>query len=159
VIDQCDLTQRSALASDVYAGSAKLLLLGYFGHDAESNRWRNRTYFGLLILFAGLAVKAALAGHVTAAVLDLIMTASIGGTFAFVNLMMWKYLRGLDELHGRIMLDGIAFAYYVTLPVALAGCFLVKFGLLSAFALFAWILVTHTVSEGVGRLLAARKYR
>ena len=154
-----DRIKTSALGSETHPSSARMLFLGYFSHDSEANRWRNRAYYGLLILFAGLALRWALTGQVPTVVLDLVMTVAVGGTFAFINLMSWRYTEDLDELHRRIMQEGITFSYYVTITAAIIGCFAVQYGWLTASGLFTWILATQIASRGVGLLLAGRKYR
>ncbi len=69
----------------------------------------------------------------------------------------WRYMQDLDEMYQRIMLEAIAFSFFMTMTlVVLAG--VAGLALRTTMGVF-WVYVTAEVLRGIGITVAARRFR
>jgi hypothetical protein len=76
--------------------------------------------------------------------------------FFVLRVFLW-YLRQIDELHRRIQLEGLAFAFAATALTTFSYGFLQTVG----FPDLSWFIVWPVMSLfwGIGHSLATRRYR
>ena len=71
----------------------------------------------------------------------------------------WRYIQeDLDELHRRIMLDSIVFAFFVTMTLVVGVGALSNFSELPSINLL-WVFFVAEPLRGLGLVVAVRKYR
>jgi hypothetical protein len=140
-----------------YQRSWYSLFFGCFGRDAGSKKWSKRGAYAVVFPALGTAARFGLEGYLPETVLNYILAASVGAAIGFIYWTTWRYMQDLDELHQRIMLEAVAFSFFITMPlVVIAGIV----GMTEDVVLdVTWIYVVAEVMRGVGLMIAGRKYR
>lgn len=85
------------------------------------------------------------------------MAISTGAAMGFLYWTMWRYLLDFDELHQRIMLEGIAFSFFVTMTLVVTAGIAGLAGNVAVDVLL--VIVVAEFLRGIGLVLAARKYQ
>jgi len=132
---------------------------GHLGSDGRPSKWAKWSWYSVALFAGGIAAQAALMGRIPEILLD-------GGQFlvscAAMGMLYWATWRhiqeDLDELHRRIMLESIVFAFFVTITLAVALGVLSNFSELPAINLL-WVFFTAELLRAAGLVLAVRKYR
>ena len=139
--------------------SAWKLFWGHLGADPRPNPW-SKWIWGSVGLFAcGIAAQGFLEGRVSQSVLS-------GGVFVISCLAMsilywgtWRYIQEEpDELHRRITVESIVFAFFVTMTLAVGVGTISNFADLPRINLL-WVFFIGEPLRGLGLVLAVRKYR
>ena len=133
------------------------LFFACFGRGAGTKGWSKPNAYALLIMLAGFAARFGLEGYLPEVVLDYGIAVALASSLGIVYWATWHSLRGLDEMHQRIMLEAIAFSFFTTMTLAV---FVGIAGLARRTSIdVVLVFVAAEVLRGVGVIVAARRYR